>query len=116
MPRNEKTPYSPSDLWEPREHALFLRYCPSVRDRSFHAMANDSSCRPSELLNLRIRDIIFKKTSEGKQYAEIQIKGGKTRPRTIQLIDSIPYVKELINSHPTGSNHSVVFIRFTQTI
>ena len=67
-------------------------------------MANDSSCRPSELLNLRIRDIIFKKTSEGKQYAEVLIKGGKTRPRTIPLIDSIPYVKELINSHSTGSN------------
>jgi hypothetical protein len=67
-------------------------------------MANDSSCRPSELLNLRIRDIIFKKTNEGKQYAEILIKGGKTRPRTIPLIDSIPYVKELINSHPSGSN------------
>ena len=104
LPRKVKTPYSPSDLWEAREHAIFLKYCPNIRDRCFHAMANDSSCRPSELLNLRIRDIIFKKTTEGKQYAEILIQGGKTKPRTIPLIDSIPYVKELINNHPTGSN------------
>jgi integrase len=116
LPRKEKTPYSPSDLWEPREHVIFLRYCPSVRDRCFHAMANDSSCRPSELLNLRIRDIIFKKTNEGKQYAEILIKGGKTRPRTVPLIDSIPYVKDLINSHPTGSNlNSWLFVSSSKT-
>ena len=25
LPRKEKTPYSPSDLWEPREHGLFLK-------------------------------------------------------------------------------------------
>jgi hypothetical protein len=79
-------------------------------------MANDSSCRPSELLNLRIRDIIFKKTSEGKQYAEILIKGGKTRPRTVPLIDSIPYVKELIDNHPTGSNpDSWLFVSSSKT-
>jgi hypothetical protein len=27
LPRKEKTPYPPSDLWEPREHVIFLRYC-----------------------------------------------------------------------------------------
>jgi integrase len=117
LPRKEKTPYSPSDLWEARDHAIFLKYCPSVRDRCFLAMANDSSCRPSELLNLRIRDIVFKKTSEGKQYAEILIKGGKTKPRTIPLIDSVPFVKDLISSHPTGSNSdSWLFISNSNTV
>ena len=28
----------------------------------------------------------------------------KTKPRTIPLIDSIPYVKEWIHNHPTGTN------------
>ena len=32
------------------------------------------------------------------------IKEGKTGPRTVPLIDSIPYVKEWISSgHPTGT-------------
>jgi hypothetical protein len=25
LPRKDKSPYSPSDLWEPREHAIFLK-------------------------------------------------------------------------------------------
>ena len=75
------------------------------------------SARPSEILNLRIKDIIFKKTEHGKQYAEVLIKGGKTKPRTIPLIDSISYVKELIcNHHPTHSNSdSWLFISNSNT-
>jgi integrase len=57
-------------------------------------LANDISARPHEILNLKIKDIVFKVTDEGTQYAEVVIKGGKTRPRTIPLIDSIPYVKD----------------------
>ena len=116
LPRKEKTPYSPSDLWEPREHGLFLKYCPSIRDRCYHALANDMSARPHEILNLKIKDIIFKKTDDNKQYAEILIKGGKTKPRTIPLIDSIPYIKDLINNHPSGTNpNSWLFISNSNT-
>ena len=105
LPRKEINPYSPSDLWEPREHRIFLNYCPSIRDRCYHALANEMSARPHDILNLKIKDILFKKTEDGnRQYAEVVIKGGKTRPRTIPLIDSIPYVKELISTHPNGSN------------
>jgi hypothetical protein len=56
--------------------------------------------------------LYLKKTEDGKQYAEVLIKGGKTKPRTIPLIDSIPYVKDLIcNHHPTPTNpNSWLFI------
>ena len=67
-------------------------------------MANDLSARPHEILNLKIKDVIFKLTSEETQYAEILIRGGKTKPRTLPLIDSIPYVKDWIANHPTGNN------------
>jgi integrase len=52
-------------------------------------MAFDMSARPSEILSLRIGDI-----SNGYQYAEVKIKGGKTGSRIIPLIDSISYVKD----------------------
>jgi hypothetical protein len=45
LPRQEKSPYKPSDLWDSREHSVFLKYCPSKRDRCYHAMANDMSAR-----------------------------------------------------------------------
>jgi integrase len=105
LPRQEKSPYKPSSLWDAREHAIFLKYCPSKRDRCYHAMANDMSARPHEILNLKIKDIVFKVTEDGSsQYAEVLITGGKTKPRTLPLIDSIPYVKEWIENHPTGLN------------
>jgi integrase len=96
LPKKDISSYKPSDLWASREHAIFLKYCPSIRDRCYHAMAVDMSARPSEILNLKIKDIVFKITDDGKQYAEVVIKGGKTKPRTIPLIDSIPYQLEML--------------------
>jgi integrase len=104
LPRMEKTTYKPTDLWDSREHAIFLKYCPVARDRCYHAMANDTSARPHELLNLKIKDIVFKTTDQGVQYAEILIRGGKTKPRTLPIIDSMPYLKEWIIEHPSGTN------------
>jgi len=66
-------------------------------------MANDTSARPHELLNLKIKDVVFKKSNNGIQYAEIHV-SGKTTSRTLPLIRSIPYVKEWLNVHPFASN------------
>lgn len=104
LPRKEKSRYKPSDIWTNEEHALFLKYCPEKRDKCYHAMANDTSARPHELLCLKIRDIVFKKSSTGLQYAEVHITQTKTCPRTVPLIFSIPYIKDWLESHPTGVN------------
>src|SRR3712207_2483420 len=68
--RKEKSSYKPDDIWTSEEHSLFLKYCPEKRDRCYHAMACDTSCRPHELLSLRIKDVKFKISSIGTQYAE----------------------------------------------
>ena len=38
------------------------------------------------------------------QYAEVHITKSKTRPRTLPLIFSIPYIKDWLDSHPLSSN------------
>lgn len=43
LPRKEKSPYNPLDIWTNEDHALFLKYCPEKRDRCYHAMVNDTS-------------------------------------------------------------------------
>jgi integrase len=106
LQRKEKSPYRPSDIWTAQDHGLFLKYCPDRRDRCYHAMANDTSCRPHELLALKIKDIVFKLSSTGKQYAEVHITESKTRPRTLPLIFSIPYVKDWLDSHPMRNDPS----------
>lgn len=73
-------------------------------------MANDTSCRPHELLALKIKDIKFKISSNGTQYAEVDIIESKTKPRTLPLIFSIPYVKDWIDSHPTKANNPNTFL------
>ena len=77
--RKEKSAYKPTDLWTQEDDLLFLKYCPSKRDRCYHMMSRDTSCRPSEILNLKIKDVVFKMTGN-RQYAEILV-NGKTGTR-----------------------------------
>ena len=114
LPRKELSPYKPSDLWTDDEHSIFLKYCTVKRDKAFHAMAIDTSARPHELLNLKIGDIVFKKTSNGIQYGEIVV-SGKTKSRTLPLIMSIPYVKDWIQEHPYRTNPKAwLFISYSK--
>ena len=99
--RKEKSIYKASDLWTEEDDALFLKYCPDKRDRAYHMLARDSSCRPGEILNLKIGDLNFKQSSDGtKQYAEIVV-NGKTGTRHIPLFYSVPYIKDWIDDHPS---------------
>jgi integrase len=103
LKRKEVSIYKPSDLWTAEDDLLFLKYCPSARDRCYHAISRDLSCRPSEILELKIRDLTFK-TLGTSQYVEIVV-NGKTGTRPIPLINSIPYLKDnLDHDHPMPRN------------
>jgi integrase/recombinase XerD len=106
--RKEKSIYKPSDLWTQEDDLLFLRYCPSKRDKCYHAISRDLSCRPHEILDLKIKDIAFKTTSN-YQYAEVLV-NGKTGSRPIPLISSIPYLKDWLDSHPQRCNPKAFLI------
>ena len=60
LKRKEQSIYKPTDLWTAEDDLLFLKYCPSKRNKCFHAMSWDTGCRPHELLKLKIKDIVFK--------------------------------------------------------
>jgi len=100
--RKEVSIYKPTDLWTGEDDLLFLRYCPSKRNRCYHTLSRDSNCRPHELLKLRTKDVVFK-TSGDYQYAEITV-NGKTGTRTIPLFSCIPYLKDWLDEHPQRGN------------
>jgi integrase len=106
--RKELSTYKPSDLWTEQDHVIFLKYCPNLRDRCYHAIARDSSCRVHEILALKLKDIIFK-SAENYQYAEVLV-NGKTGSRQIPLIDSIPYLKDWLDNHPQKGNPNAFLI------
>ena len=103
--RKEKSIYKPSDLWTQQDDLLFLKYCPSKRDRCYHTISRDLSCRPHEILKLKIRDLSFKSIGS-HQYVEVVV-NGKTGTRPIPLINSIPYLKDYLDhGHPQPRNPS----------
>jgi integrase len=108
LKRKEQSIYKPSHIWSSEDDALFLKYCPNKRDRCYHAITRDSSCRPHEILKLKIKDLSFK-TSGNFQYAEVLV-NGKTGIRHIPLISSIPYVKDWLNEHPQADNPNAPLI------
>jgi len=109
LKRKEKSIYKPTDLWTVEDDLLFLKYCPSKRNKCFHVMARDTGCRPHELLKLRIKDISFK-SAGNRQYAEVLV-NGKTGSRYIPLIDSIPYIKDYLDhEHPHPGNPNAILL------
>jgi hypothetical protein len=103
LKRKETSIYKPSDIWIPADDLLFLKYCPSKRDKCYHAVSRDSSARPHEILKLKILDISFK-TVGNSQYAEVVV-NGKTGNRSIPLINSLPYLKDYLDhEHPQPGN------------
>ncbi|MGC2426005.1 MAG: hypothetical protein WA421_03140 [Nitrososphaeraceae archaeon] len=109
LKRKEKSIYKPTDLWTTEDDLLFLKYCPSKRNKCFHVMAYDTGCRPHELLKLRLRDIVFKNRGD-RQYAEVLV-NGKTGSRHIPLIDSIPHIKDYLDhEHPQLGNPNAILI------
>src|SRR5437899_10976649 len=102
LKRKEISCYKPSDLWTQEDDLLFLKWVTNKRDRCYHTMSRDLSARPHEILNLRIKDVVFK-NANGYQYAEVLV-NGKTGSRHIPLIQSIPYIKDWLSNHPSRNN------------
>lgn len=108
LKRKEVSIYKPSDLWSIEDDAVFLKYCPNIRDRCYHAISRDLSARPHEILDLLIRDMVFKRAGT-KQYAEVLV-NGKTGTRHLPIIDSLPYVKDWLDQHPRRNDPNAYFI------
>src|SRR5215813_5499060 len=102
LKRKEISCYKPTDLWTQEDDLLFLKWVTNKRDRCYHTMARDLSARPHEILNLKIKDIVFKVVDK-YQYAEVLV-NGKTGTRHIPLIQSIPYIKDWLSNHPSRNN------------
>ncbi|MGE5660658.1 MAG: tyrosine-type recombinase/integrase [Ignavibacteriales bacterium] len=111
LKRKEKSSYQAKDLWTHEDDVIFLKYCEDSRLKCYHTMARDTSGRPHEILKIRVGDIMWQMNGTA-QYAEVTIgKSCKTVPRTVPLINSIPFIKDWIQEHPTGNNrNSFLFI------
>ena len=75
--------------------------CNQPRDRALVSLLYDSGCRISEILTLRIEDLMF------DSYGLVLMVAGKTGPRRVRVVgDSIPYLRSWLEVHPSGRDRS----------
>lgn len=97
--RREVSIYKPTDLWTEEDDALFYKYCPSVRDRCWHAISRDTGCRPHELLRLKIKDVVVQRLESGHQIARITVNGKRqNRHAACPAQQFLPKVQRLAKS------------------
>ncbi|MFZ0514144.1 MAG: hypothetical protein WAM14_21240, partial [Candidatus Nitrosopolaris sp.] len=87
--RKEPSIYKASDMWTQDDDLC---------------MSRDTSCSPSELLKLHVKDIVF--DPKGRQYASVTV-NGKTGSRSVPLYHSIPLVKQWI-TEKGGSDDDIL--------
>jgi integrase len=101
--RLEKSIYKPTDIWTHEDDMLFCQYCPSKRDRAYFMVSRDTGCRPSELTNIRIKDLVVMQMDDRSHIVKVTV-NGKTGTRTVRIYYAYPYVKDwLSNGHPFPS-------------
>ncbi|HET7389407.1 MAG TPA: hypothetical protein VFJ51_01190 [Nitrososphaeraceae archaeon] len=93
LKRKEISCYKPTDLWSQEDDLLFLKWATDKRDRCYHTMARDLSARPHEILNIKIKDIVFK-TAGNKQYAEVLVNGNPVYSIYQRLVIKSPKQKQ----------------------
>lgn len=97
--RNVKDRISREDLLTESDISQLLKSCrENQRDRAFIHVHAEAGTRPGEILNLKIKHVLFDKNG-----AIIKV-DGKTGSRQIRLIESVPNLSTWINMHAQKEN------------
>jgi len=97
--RKVKDKISREDLLTEADRTKLLHACgENARDRAFIDCHFDAGTRPGEILNLKIKHVVFDK------YGPILKVDGKTGARPIRLVESTPSIAAWLNVHPFREN------------
>ena len=84
----------PNDLLNEQEVMALIDAAESLRDKALIAALYEGGFRIGELGGLRIKDVSF------DRYGAIAMVNGKTGPRPVRLIWSMPYIAQWLEAHP----------------
>ena len=77
-----------------QDMSLILKSCINPRDKAFFDVHYEAGTRPGEILSLKIKNVKF----DG--YGAFINVDGKTGPRPIRIVKSVPNLANWIDSHP----------------
>jgi len=97
--RKVKDKISREELLTEADRTKLLHACgENARDRAFIDCHFDAATRPGEILNLKIKHVVFDK------YGPVLKVDGKTGARPIRLVESTPSIAAWLNVHPFKDN------------
>lgn len=103
--RNNGTKKS-SDMLSPGDIKRLLQVCVNERDQCLIAILWDTGARIGELIDLKIKDVVFK-----ENMAYVSIYAPKTsEARTVPIIESVPYITKWIEKHPNRKDNEYIFV------
>ncbi|MEM2211396.1 MAG: site-specific integrase [Nitrososphaerales archaeon] len=88
----------PGELIKEEEIMRLVEVCDNPRDKAFIMTLYESGARIGELGSMRIKDVVFE-----ENYAKLMLTG-KTGPRRIIVVASVPYIHSWLESHPFKNN------------
>lgn len=88
------------DLITIKEVKKLIEYSENDRDRAFLSFLYESGARIGEILNMRISDF-----QNMERWGKVRITG-KTGPRTIIIVNSVPYINKFLSAHPFRKDSS----------
>ena len=91
---------NPEDLVTREEKNKLMKACTNFRDKALIDVVDDSGLRPSELLELQIKNV--KQDKYG--YTLIVKKESKTGSREVRILEATPTLMEWLNTHPYFDN------------
>jgi len=104
--KKPSTKVTPKDLITRGELKEIINACDNTRDRCLCALLYESGARIGELLNVNINDLNF-----NSDHAKLTMLTEKiNRPRTIPIVESVPYITEWLRSHPINKPDSPLFV------
>jgi site-specific recombinase XerD len=85
---------NPSDILTDEDIKIAMRYCVSLRDKLFIRLLHETGARAGEILNLRIKHIIFEDDGRAKIHLD-----GKTGERRIPIAYSVSLLRQFLDEH-----------------
>jgi site-specific recombinase XerD len=101
---NPKNRRLPEELLTEEDVKRLIDAAPSLRDKALISFLYESGCRVGELASIKIKHLSIDK------YGARVLLNGKTGPRRIRIIASVPYLIDWLNNHPRKDPNSYLWV------
>ena len=89
-----RIPMRPEDVITKEDIAEIVQHCDNLRDKAIIVALYESACRIGEFCSININNMKF------DDKGVVLLVSGKTGERRIRMVESVPFIQQLIESHP----------------